>query len=254
MRAKKRFGQHFLCDETVISRIIGALAPNVSDNVVEIGPGRGALTWHLLPHLHRLTAIEIDRDLAPKLLADQRAKDKLNVIQEDVLLFDFNTLGQNLRVVGNLPYNISTPIFFHLIPFFPKIIDMHFMVQKEVAERLAAVPFTKDYGRLTVMIQYHAKVELLFEIGPHAFSPPPKVDSAVIRITPHGTYPWRLHSEEVFQELVTMAFRTRRKTIWNNLKGFVDPTLFSQTGIDPSRRPETISVEEYVNMANTLCR
>lgn len=250
-RPRKRFGQNFLQNRHIIDAILKALSLHPDDKVVEIGPGLGALTQPLLKYLKRLTAIEIDTDLQAYLATSPLA-DKLHLIAADALTVDYSQWGTKLRIVGNLPYNISTPLLFHLLQYASFIADMHFMLQKEVVQRLAAHPGTKAYGRLTVMVQYHAEVEALFNVPPEAFQPPPKVDSAVVRITPYELSPYPLVRVGALEQLVAKAFAMRRKTLANNLKGVLSAAELSALDIDPQARPEQISVRDYVKITNFI--
>lgn len=249
---RKRFGQNFLHDPAVIDRIIRSIAPRPGDHVVEIGPGLGALTRPLLSALGRLDVVEIDRDIIPYLQQACAGYGELHIHNQDVLNFDFTSIAkqQTIRLVGNLPYNISTPLIFHLLNQLPVIRDMHFMVQKEVAERLAAAPATEHYGRLGIMVQWRCSVELLFSVGPGAFKPAPKVESAVIRLTPHGEPPVKIADERRFADLVSRAFSQRRKTLRNALKGLLTADVIEGLGIDPARRPETLSLSDYAALSN----
>ncbi|MDO8953878.1 MAG: 16S rRNA (adenine(1518)-N(6)/adenine(1519)-N(6))-dimethyltransferase RsmA [Gammaproteobacteria bacterium] len=251
-KARKRFGQNFLIDQRIIEQIIQAIYPQVGENIVEIGPGCAALTKPLIDACGKITAIELDRDLIPKLEA--QFGDSIHLIQADVLKFDFNTLlsGPALRVVGNLPYNISTPLLFHLMDFIGHIHDMHFMLQKEVVERLTASPGNKDYGRLSVMIQYYCQAEAVLDVPPEAFDPAPKVDSMVVRLVPHATLPYPVNNMANLQLVVQHAFNQRRKTLSNTLKKLMPIEQIKRLGIDPSLRPEYLSVADYVNLANSL--
>ncbi|GGI84963.1 16S rRNA (adenine(1518)-N(6)/adenine(1519)-N(6))-dimethyltransferase RsmA [Legionella impletisoli] len=253
-RPRKRFGQNFLQSPHVIMAIIQAINPKPDDIVVEIGPGQGALTRPLLQRLNALTAIEIDRDLQPFLKALPDASNKLTVLDRDALSVDFSELGNDLRIVGNLPYNISTPLILHLVQDTSSIKDMHFMLQKEVVERLAASPGGKDYGRLSVMVQYFCEVEPLFVVPPEVFFPKPKVDSAVVRLTPHTHTPYPEIDFKNLESLVAKAFSMRRKTLANNLKPIVDKASLITLGIDPTRRPEQISISEYVQIAKFVAK
>ena len=255
-RARKRFGQHFLHDPAIIGRIVRAIQPHAQQQLVEIGPGRGALTAALLPHCRHLTVIELDRDLIP-VLKRLAGAERLVIHEADALQFDFASLataGRSLRVTGNLPYNISTPLLFHLLSYADRIRDMHFMLQKEVVQRMAAAPGSSAYGRLSVMIQYRCQVSNLFQIGPGAFTPPPKVDSAFVRLIPHPSLPHPASSEDHFATLVKQAFAYRRKTLRNALKGLAEAADLNAVGIDPAQRPETIDVAQYVALSNHLCR
>jgi len=253
-RPRKRFGQNFLHDPAVIGRIIRAIDPRPDEHLVEIGPGLGALTRPLLSAVGHLAAVEIDRDVIPHLKEICDGSGELRIHNLDVLKCDFATIaaGQALRLVGNLPYNISTPLLFHLLKQLPVIRDMHFMVQKEVAERLAAAPNTEHYGRLGIMVQLRCTVELLFTVGPGAFKPAPKVDSAVVRLIPHREMPVKIIDERRFAELVTRAFSQRRKTLRNALKGLLTTEQIEALGIDPMRRPETLGLADYAALSNAL--
>jgi 16S rRNA (adenine1518-N6/adenine1519-N6)-dimethyltransferase len=248
MPVRKRFGQHFLHDPGVIRRIIDAVAPLPGERIVEVGPGRGALTWGLLERAGRLDVIEIDRDLARILKADPRARGGLRVHVENVLDTDFMRLrgtGAPLRVVGNLPYNISTPLLFRLLTQRSAISEMYFMLQKEVVDRMAAQPGTKDYGRLTVMLAAAAEVEWLFDVGPGAFHPRPKVWSAIVRLRPTEKPPFDIGKEGALRTLVTAAFSHRRKTLRNSLKGLLGSQDIETCGIDPQLRPETLAPSQF---------
>lgn len=253
-QARKRFGQNFLQDKRIIERIINAIAPKEDDSLVEIGPGLGALTEPLLQKAGKLDVVEIDRDLIPVLKTQFFSFSGFNIHHSDALEFDFTSLKQDkpLRLVGNLPYNISTPIIFHLLKQPDIILDMHFMLQKEVVERLAANPGGKDYGRLSIMAQYHCKVEQLFVVPPTAFKPEPKVDSAIVKLTPHTQKPYLAHDEKQLAHVVREAFHMRRKTLKNNLKSIISSDELDKLGIDSSLRPEKISLKEYVSIANKL--
>ncbi|MFI4962498.1 MAG: 16S rRNA (adenine(1518)-N(6)/adenine(1519)-N(6))-dimethyltransferase RsmA [Legionellales bacterium] len=249
---RKRFGQNFLQSGHVIGDILGAINPQPEDNILEIGPGLGALTVPLLKKLNRLTAVEIDWDLQKYLAELPVAQNKLHLIAEDALKIDYSQFGTDLRVVGNLPYNISTPLLIRLLGFTPYIKDMYFMLQKEVVDRMAAKPGTKAYGRLSVMLQYHCEVDCLFYVPAEAFDPKPKVESAVVRLTPHQTPMYEAVAVEQLEGLVASAFAMRRKTLTNNLKGIISVEQLLELGIDGSRRPEQISVAEYVQLAKFI--
>ena len=255
-RARKRFGQNFLRDPGIISRIVRAIAPRPGDRLVEIGPGQGALTEPLLEAAEgHLEVIELDRDLIPGLRVQFFNYPGFIVHEGDALKVDFRALrgeGEPLRVVGNLPYNISTPLIGHLLEAGDAIADMHFMLQKEVVERLAAVPGGPDWGRLSVMAQYRCRVDDLFSVPPEAFVPRPKVDSAIVRLTPYAELPWPARDEALLFRVVRQAFAQRRKTLRNNFKGLVESEAMEALGIDPVRRPQTLSVEEFVRIANHL--
>jgi 16S rRNA (adenine1518-N6/adenine1519-N6)-dimethyltransferase len=257
MVIRKRFGQHFLHDPAVIRRIIDAVAPTSSERVVELGPGRGALTFGLLERAHRLDAIEIDRDLARLLESDPRARGRLCVHVENMLDTDFTLLqgqGPKLRIVGNLPYNVSTPVLFHLLSQRGAIGDMHFMLQKEVVDRMAAAPGGKEYGRLTVMLAAYAEVDALFEVGPGAFRPPPRVRSGVVRLRPSSAPRFAIGSDIALRTLAQAAFSHRRKTLRNGLKGLLSGADIEACGIDPQLRPETLSPEQFGRLAVTYER
>jgi 16S rRNA (adenine1518-N6/adenine1519-N6)-dimethyltransferase len=255
MQVRKRFGQHFLHDAGVIRRIVDAVAPVVGERLVEVGPGRGALTWGLLARAKDMDVIEIDRDLARALLADPRAE-HLHVHVENVLDTDFIGLrggGAPLRIVGNLPYNISTPLLFRLLKQRAAIGDMHFMLQKEVVNRMAAQPGGKEYGRLTVMLAAYAEVEALFDVGPGAFTPRPKVWSAIVRLRPALEPRFDIGDEGVLRTLVTAAFSHRRKTLRNGLKSLLTGEDIEACGIDPQLRPETLAPEQFGLLAARYC-
>jgi len=248
MQVRKRFGQHFLHDPGVIRKIVDGVAPVVGERIVEIGPGRGALTWDLLRRAQSLDVIEIDRDLAQSLKADARAGSGLHVHVENALDTDFVRLrgaGAPLRIVGNLPYNISTPLLFRLLAQRAAIADMHFMLQKEVVDRMTALPSNKTYGRLTVMLAAVAEVERLFDVGPGAFQPRPKVWSAIVRLRPTLEPRFDIGAEGVLRTLVTAAFSHRRKTLRNGLKGLLTPEEIEACGIDPQLRPETLAPAQF---------
>jgi 16S rRNA (adenine1518-N6/adenine1519-N6)-dimethyltransferase len=256
MQVRKRFGQHFLHDQAIIRRIVDEVAPGADERLVEVGPGRGALTWHLLARAGHMDAIEIDRDLARILIDDPRAAGHLRVHVENVLDTDFIALrgaGPPLRIVGNLPYNISTPLLFHLLKQRAAIGDMFFMLQKEVVDRMAAAPGGKEYGRLTVMIAAYAEVEALFDVGPGSFRPKPKVWSAIVRLRPALEPRFAIGSDAVLRTLVTTAFSHRRKTLRNCMKTFLTGEDIEACGIDPQRRPETLAPEQFGQLAVRYC-
>jgi 16S rRNA (adenine1518-N6/adenine1519-N6)-dimethyltransferase len=253
-RARKRFGQHFLHDPGVIARIVAAIDPQPGERLVEIGPGLGALTLPLLERAGRLEVVELDRDVIPRLAERARGHGELVIHEADALEFDFAALagpGPRLRLCGNLPYNISTPLLFHLLESQAAIEDMHFMLQKEVVARMAASPGSKVYGRLTVMLAVHCSVERLFDVGPGAFRPPPRVDSAVVRLVPHASAPFPVADPVRFAAVVSAAFGQRRKTLRNALGGLVDPAGFTAAGVDPGRRAETLAPREFALLAAT---
>ena len=254
-RARKRFGQNFLHDPNVINHIVASIAPEKDDHIVEIGPGKGALTIALLDYVDSLDAIELDRDLVPILKHNCATHGNDIIHNVDALKFDFQQLvkqGQKLRVIGNLPYNISTPLLFHLISQLACIKDMHFMLQKEVVERMTAAPGDSAYSRLSVMIQYHCQASYLFTVGPEAFSPAPKVHSAIVRLQPHATPPVQVDNIKLFGELVTRAFSFRRKTLRNSIKEMLSSEEIIECGVDPGIRPERLSLESFATLANLL--
>ncbi len=247
--ARKRFGQHFLSDGAVIGAIVDAINPQPGQALVEIGPGLGAMTNPLVERSERLTVIELDRDLAARL----RKRSELEVVESDVLKVDFVALaaqaGQKLRVVGNLPYNISTPILFHLLEAVDQVVDQHFMLQKEVVDRMAAVPGNKDYGRLSVMLQWRYDIESVVDVGPEAFDPPPRVDSAVVRMQPLPAHAGI--DAGLLGELVTVAFSQRRKILRNTLGRWLDERAFGGD-FDVQRRAEEVPVSEYLSLVRAL--
>ncbi len=254
-RARKRFGQNFLHDSAVIARIIAAIHPQRGETLVEIGPGLGALTRELLPCVDALDVVELDRDVIPLLKQACRGLGVLQVHQADALHFDFSALRRadaKLRVVGNLPYNIATPLLFHLFTQTQAIRDMHFMLQKEVVERMVAAPDTEHYGRLSLMVQFHCAAHQLFTVGPGAFKPAPKVDSAIVRLIPHPAPPVVVPDTARFSALVAKAFSQRRKTIRNALKGIVTDAQFTACGIEPGARAEQLSLADFAGLSRTL--
>jgi len=253
-RARKRFGQHFLTDAGVIDAIVRAVHPAAGDIVVEIGPGRGAITEYLARSAGHLHAIELDRDLALQLRRRYEENASVTIHAADALSFDFAQLGDRLRIVGNLPYNISTPLLFHLLKFRDHIIDMHFMLQKEVVERMAANPGSKAYGRLGIMLGCHLQVDPLFDVDRLAFNPPPDVTSAVVRLDPLPAGTYTIDNHAALSELVTTAFMQRRKTLRNALKQLADADDFTAVGIDAGLRPEQIAIAEYIALSNHLLR
>ena len=254
---KKRFGQHFLHDKNILRRIVEYVAPQPDDRLVEIGPGEGALTLPLLREAGRLTVIELDRDLIEPLRARAAAIGELTIVHRDVLSVDFSALarergGGPLRLVGNLPYNISTPILFHCLDHAGVIRDMHFMLQKEVVDRMAAGPGSKTYGRLSVMLQLRCSVEPLFNVPPGAFSPPPKVDSAVVRLVPLPPDQLPQADFAVIDRVVRAAFGQRRKTLSNALHGVAGADELAAAGIDPRARAEQLAPQAFVALARAL--
>ncbi|OAJ35616.1 16S rRNA (adenine(1518)-N(6)/adenine(1519)-N(6))-dimethyltransferase RsmA [Piscirickettsia salmonis] len=259
--ARKRFGQNFLHNHHIIRQIIDAISPQDTDHIVEIGPGLGAITEYLVASCQKLDVIEIDRDLIPKLQDKFQAQNNFKIHEADALKFNFSALQNNnqsnnpvfpLRIVGNLPYNISTPLLFHLFSFPGLIQDMHFMLQKEVVERMAAPAGSTDYGRLSVMAQYHSQVDMLFTVPPNAFTPAPKVESAIVRLTPYKQPKVTAYNLKHFEQLVTQAFTQRRKTIRNSLKKMATADQLEQAGITAELRPEMIPLTQYVILSNLL--
>lgn len=248
---RKRFGQNFLQDQQVIASIVNAVNPSAGDTVIEIGPGLGALTRPLLARLSHLHVVEIDRDIIARLRTEFPAG-QLTIHEGDALAFDFASAGTGLKIVGNLPYNISTPLLFHLATFGERVIDMHFMLQKEVVERMVAEPSCADYGRLSVMLQYRFEMENLFIVPPDAFWPPPKVESAVVRMIPAPGRCGMATDEALLEQVVTRAFAQRRKTLRNNLRELLDDAAYQALGIDPGLRAENLPVEQYVAISNYL--
>ena len=248
---RKRFGQCFLVDPHYVARIVDAIAPRASDNLVEIGPGQAALTRPLIAAAGHVTAIEIDRDLAADLAAEF-APGALTLHVADALDFDFAALGASLRVVGNLPYNISSPLLFHIAQFESQLADVHVMLQREVVARMTAQPATPDYGRLTVMVQARFRVTRLFTVPAGAFRPAPKVESAVARLVPLGAAKPRIADAALFARIVAAAFGQRRKTLRNALSTLCDATALVDAGIDPAARGEVLGVADFVRLANAL--
>ena len=251
-RARKRFGQHFLRDPRVIDAIVRAISPAPDDNIVEIGPGHGAITEPLAQSAAQLHLVELDRDLVASLQTRYCDRENVSIHEADALQFDFAALGDRLRIVGNLPYNISTPLLFHLLRFRERIVDMHFMLQKEVVERMAAQPGSKAYGRLGIMLGCHLQVESLFDVPPEAFDPPPDVNSAVVRLDPLPPGTFSINNEFGLSSLVATAFMQRRKTLRNALKSAASTEDLEVVGIDPGLRPEQVSIEQYVALSNYL--
>ena len=248
---RKRFGQNFLTDNQVIQDIVYAIAPRSDVVMVEIGPGLGALTRPLLQALAHLHVVEIDRDIVARLVREFPAE-RVTVHAQDALTFDFGSLGKAIRVVGNLPYNISTPLLFHLAQFAENITDLHFMLQKEVVERMVAAPSTSEYGRLSVMLQYRFAMESLFIVPASAFHPQPKVESAIVRMIPLPASQQRVEDESLFARIVSAAFTQRRKTLRNSMASVLRPQDFVQLTIDPMLRAENLAVADFVKIANYL--
>jgi 16S rRNA (adenine1518-N6/adenine1519-N6)-dimethyltransferase len=255
-RARKRFGQHFLHDRRVIDNIIDAIAPSADEHLVEIGPGLGAITFPLLDRIPSFDAVEIDRDAIRHLREASEGRGELRIHEADVLDFDFATLsqGRKLRLVGNLPYNISTPLLFKLIDQRELFVDMHFMLQKEVVDRMAAGAGDDDYGRLSVMLAPWLSVEPLFDIGPAAFRPPPRVTSTFVRLTPHPEPPFVLNDLKKFSSVVAAAFSQRRKTLRNSVKPLLSEAQIIRAGIDPGARAEVISPAGFASLADQIGR
>lgn len=252
---RKRFGQNFLDDRFVLQKIIAAIDVQKDDHIVEIGPGMGALTNALLNETHQLDIVELDRDLVQYLQEKFKGINTLHIHSADALKFDFSQLAtgdQKLRIVGNLPYNISTPLMFHLLEQTPCIEDMHFMLQKEVADRLAAQPCTSVYGRLSLIMQYRCSIDRLFIVPPSSFKPAPKVDSAFVRLIPHRQPPVNVIDEDIFKQVITQAFTQRRKTLRNTLKGTLSIDEIKATGIDPGLRAEALTLEQYARLSNLV--
>ena len=249
--ARKRFGQNFLVDEQIIADIIRVIHPRPDDNMVEIGPGLGALTRPLLKELKLLHVVEIDRDIIARLHKDY-PQDKLVIHAGDALKFDFAELPTPLRIVGNLPYNISSPLLFHFSAYAERITDMHFMLQNEVVERMVAEPSTAAYGRLSVMLQYRFYMEKLLDVPPESFRPSPKVNSAIVRMIPLPANQVLVRDEKLFAAIVATAFGQRRKTLRNTLKSYLNEADFEQLGIDAQLRAENLGVEEFARVANYL--
>ena len=251
--ARRRFGQNFLADPNIIARIIAAIRPQPDENMVEIGPGLGALTAPLIEHLGCLHVVEIDRDLIAR-LRETHDPARLNIHEGDALKFDFGALAEEgappLRVVGNLPYNISTPLLFHLADFAARIRDLIFMLQKEVVMRMVAAPGTAEYGRLSVMLQYRFRMERLFDVPPGAFRPAPKVTSSIVRMVPLPAAACAAQDENLLARIVAAAFGQRRKTLKNTLRDFLGETGFTALNLDPGLRGERLSVADFVAIAN----
>lgn len=250
-KARKRFGQNFLQDTRIISDIVNAVRPQPDDIVIEIGPGLAAITEPLTQKLKQLHAIEIDRDIVKRLKTLPFAH-KLIIHEGDVLQFDFHSIVGRKKIVGNLPYNISSPLLFRLSEVADEVIDMHFMLQKEVVDRITASPNSKEYGGLSVMIQYFCKPTFLFEVPPGSFNPPPKVTSAVFRLEPYAVKPIVAKNEKALARLVSHVFTQRRKTLRNSLKGMLVEEGFEKAGVDPMARPETLTLAQFVALADQM--
>jgi len=250
-KAKKKFGQNFLVDRNIIADIVRTIRPEADDNMVEVGPGLGALTRPLLSHLNTLHVVEIDRDIIARLKTDY-PQEKIVIHEGDALKFDFATLGAPLRIVGNLPYNISSPLLFHFADFSAHITDMHFMLQNEVVERMVADPSTPEYGRLSVMLQYRFHMEKLIDVPPDSFRPAPKVNSAIVRIIPIPKQDIHVQDEAIFAEVVMAAFSQRRKTLRNTLRGHLAEADFVHLDINAQLRAENLGHMDYARIANWL--
>lgn len=249
--ARKRFGQNFLVSPGIVAKIVEAVRPQAEDRVVEIGPGLGALTEPLLARLEHLQVVEIDRDLIAR-LRERFPPERLMIHEGDALQFDFAALGPGLRVVGNLPYNISTPLLFHLAACADGVRDMHFMLQREVVERMVATPGGTEYGRLSVMLQYRFEMERLFLVPPGAFNPAPKVESAVVRMVPRPRAALAATDEALLEKIVKSAFAQRRKMLRNTLRAWLSEEDWGALGIEPTRRAEELAVGDYLRIANRL--
>lgn len=261
---KKRFGQNFLIDQTVINAIIKHINPNNNQFIIEIGPGLGAITSYLLANCAKLLAIEIDRELILQLtqkFTEQLTNNKLILINKDVLKINFTELLNNykqinanletIKIVGNLPYNISTPLLFKLFKL-SNITSMHFLLQKEVAERLMAAPGSHQYGKLSIMAQYHAKINIVFYIDAHSFQPAPKVQSAMVQFIPYQQLPYQANNYQLFTQIVTSAFCQRRKMISNSLKMFCTTNHLTSLGLNPNSRAEQLSIQNFIKISNSL--
>ena len=254
-KARKRFGQNFLHDKMIIQRIVNSINPRQGDHIVEIGPGEGALTELVLDKIGAMDVVELDRDLIPLLKIRFVIEDGLNIHQADALKFDFCSLQHDekkLRIIGNLPYNISTPLLFHLFDNNHCIEDMHFMLQKEVVDRMVANPGDSAYGRLSIMLRYFCHAEYVFTVKPGAFRPAPKVDSAIVRLVPHDKPPVDIDNFDAFSKLVNFSFTQRRKTLRNILRGQLDAEQIEALGIEPTIRPERLSLEDFTKIANAI--
>ena len=253
-QARRRFGQNFLVDQQIIAQIVSAINPKAEDNLIEIGPGMAAITEHLITHCPAMSVLELDRDLVAFLQQKFAHNKQFTVHSGDALKTDFARFhqGRELRLVGNLPYNISTPLLFHLLNVGHLIKDMHFMLQREVVDRIGAAPGTKAYGRLSVMIQYYCRVSPLIPVSPESFRPAPKVQSAVVRLKPHKTLPAVCHNETLLSQIVSQCFQQRRKTLRNGLRAYAQHLDNVAEAIDLSRRAEQLSVAEFVTLTNSI--
>ncbi len=249
---RKRFGQHFLQDKQVVLQIIHAISPSSNYNFVEIGPGKGALTFELLKHVEHLSIIELDRDLVSGFEPHRANYPHLTIYSADALKFNYLQLmnGQPLHIVGNLPYNISTPLIFHLLNFIAHVGKMTFMLQREVVDRMVASPNSRSYGRLSVILQYAFQVQKLFDVPPEAFYPPPKVESSIVQLIPHSVIPVQVTNFKVFNQIVSQAFSQRRKTLRNTLKHWLTVDEMESIEIDPLKRAETLNLEAFAKLAN----
>ena len=254
-QARKRFGQNFLHDQQVIDRIIREIAPTSTDHLLEIGPGQGALTEQLADSGATVDCVELDRDLVEHLRHQYRNYDNVHIHQHDILKFDLNDLelsDKRVRIIGNLPYNISTPVLFHLLKYYEKIEDMSFMLQLEVVERMSASVGDKDYGRLSLMLQYFCQAQKLFDVPPQAFTPQPKVNSAIVRLTPHKALPITVKDTDCLKVVVRTAFNQRRKTLKNSLKTLISDSELSDLEIDMTLRPEKLTLTDYVKISDAI--
>jgi len=251
-QARKRFGQHFLTSSDIIEKIVSAIAPREGETIVEIGPGHAAITAPLADTATTLHAIEFDRDLIANLRKRFHGRANVIIHEADALQFDFSTLGDALRIVGNLPYNISTPLLFHLLTFKSIVTDMHFMLQKEVVDRMSATPGSKDYGRLTIMLGCQLEIVPLFDVAPDAFTPPPRVMSSVVRMRPLAQDRFDIQDPQQLEQVVRQAFSKRRKTLRNALQGLASESDIEAAGLEPGKRPEQIPVDGWIGLANLL--
>ena len=253
-QARKRFGQNFLVDQHIIGQIIAAIGPSAEDNLIEIGPGTAAITEHLIKRCPSMKVVELDRDLVSFLTEKFADYPDFSIFSGDALKTDFAQFhdGRQMRLVGNLPYNISTPILFHLLKNRTLIKDMHFMLQREVVDRLSAAPGNKTYGRLSIMVQYHCRVMPLIPVPPSAFRPAPKVQSAIVRLKPHATKPCVAENEELLSQIVSLGFQQRRKTLRNGIRAYAEHLVGVDEIVDLSRRAEQLSVADFVALSNHI--